>query len=138
MRFRKGHYVTASGKYFIKRNIQIRPRSPNTQMFMSMKSIEIYIICKESLDEEFMYSASLVESNRRLYCARHIDNNITDHTEDMTKKKYIDDIKQRTKIIHFNSFDEKAKKIDKYALVMMPVLFMVTSILYWSTHLRKG
>ena len=86
-----------------------------------------------------MYSASLVESsNRQLYCARHKENYITHQFEDMAKKKYNDDIKQRAKIIHLNSFDEQAKKIDKYALVMMPMLFMVTSILYWSTHLRKG
>ena len=86
-----------------------------------------------------MYSASLVESaNRKLYYTRHIENNITHQTEDMTKKKYHDDITQRAKIMHLNSFDEQAKKMDKYALVMMPMLFMVTSILYWSTHLRKG
>ena len=85
-----------------------------------------------------MYSASLVESsNRKLYCARRIDNNITHQPEDVAKKMYNDDIKQKAKSMHFNSFDEKAKKIDKYALVMMPMLFMVTSILYWSTHLRK-
>ena len=86
-----------------------------------------------------MYSASLVESsNRKLYRARYIGNNIPHQTEDVGKKKYIDDIKERAKIMHFNSFDEKAKKIDKYALVMMPMLFMVTSILYWSTYLCKG
>ena len=91
-----------------------------------------------NLDEDFIGSALLVESNEKFYCPRHIDNKTANQTDNMIKMMYDDHMKQRAKIIRFNSFDEKAKKIDRCALVIMPILFMVTSILYWTTHLRKG
>ena len=102
------------------------------------KSYALSCQCKGNLDGDFICSALLVESNEKFHCPRHIDNNIAHQTDDMIKMMYDEHMKQKAKIIRFNSFDEKAKKIDKYALVIMPILFMVTSILYWTTHLRKG
>ena len=85
-----------------------------------------------------MGSTLLVDSNKKLYCPIHLDNKITHHTDNMIRKEYNGGIKEPAKTIKVITFDEKAKTIDKYALIMMPILFIVTSIFYWTTHLRKG
>ena len=85
-----------------------------------------------------MGSALLVESNEHFYCPEHIGNKITHQTDNMLEKECNDDVKQRANRVKIKTFDEKAKQIDKYALVIMPILFIITSAFYWTAHLRKG
>ena len=46
-----------------------------------------------------MGSTLLVDSNEKFYCPRHLDNKITHHTDDMTKKEYNGGIMERAKTI---------------------------------------
>ena len=85
-----------------------------------------------------MYSTTFVESNGKLYLARWFDHNTSHQIDEVVKKYEHCGVKKGTKINLLNSFDEKAKKIDKYAILLMPIVFTLISIVYWTTYLRQG
>ena len=95
-------------------------------------------MCKGKSNEDSEYSAALVESNGKVYCAIPIDHDNSHQTDNIVKKKTNCNIEQDAKIVQFKPWDKQAKQIDRYALVIMPLLFMVISIIYWTTYLCQG
>ena len=97
-------------------------------------------IIKGKSNEDSEYSAALVESNGKVYCAIPLDHDNSHPTDEVIKKKKKSsyNIEQDAKIIQFKPWDKVAKRIDSYALIIMPFLFIVISIIYWTTYLCQG
>jgi hypothetical protein len=89
-------------------------------------------------NEDSEYSAALVESNGKIYCAIPMDHDASHQMEDFFKKKTSYRFEQDAKIIQFKPWDRQAKQIDRYALVVMPMLFLVISVIYWTSYLCQG
>ena len=83
----------------------------------------------------------MVESNGKVYCAIPLDHDNSRPNDEISndlKKKSNYNLEQDAKIVQYKPWDKEAKQIDKFALVAMPILFMVASIIYWTTYLCKG
>ena len=107
-------------------------------------SIEIFvkIFCitytSGKTNDEPEYNAALVESNGRIYCAIPVDHDATHPIENILKKKPNLPVQKDAKIVQYKPWDKQAKSIDRIALILMPLLFLMVSAIYWSTYLYIG
>ena len=58
--------------------------------------------------------------------------------DDILKKRPNHNVQQDAKIIQFKPWDKEAKIIDRYAMVLMPILFLIVAVIYWSSYLYMG
>ena len=97
------------------------------------------IICSlGKTNDEPEYNAALVESNGRIYCAIPVDHDATHPIENILKKKPNLPVQKDAKIVQYKPWDKQAKSIDRIALILMPLLFLMVSAIYWSTYLYIG
>ena len=89
-------------------------------------------------NDEPEYNAALVESNGRIYCAIPVDHDATHPIENILKKKPNLPVQKDAKIVQYKPWDKQAKSIDRIALILMPLLFLMVSAIYWSTYLYIG
>ena len=89
-------------------------------------------------NEDSEYSAALVESNGKVYCAIPVDHDASHELDGFLKKRTTYKFEQDAKIIQFKPWDRQAKQIDRYALVLMPTLFFIISVVYWTCYLCQG
>ena len=89
-------------------------------------------------NDEPEYNAALVESNGRIYCAIPVDHDATHPIENILKKKPNLPVQKDAKIVQYKPWDKQAKCIDRIALILMPLLFLMVSAIYWSTYLYIG
>ena len=80
----------------------------------------------------------MVTSNGRIYCAIPIDQDSSHPMDDILKKRPNHNVQQDAKIIQFKPWDKEAKIIDRYAMVLMPILFLIVAVIYWSSYLYMG
>ena len=105
-------------------------------MHESHNKCSIYILGKTNDEPE--YNAALVESNGRIYCAIPVDHDATHPIENILKKKPNLPVQKDAKIVQYKPWDRQAKCIDRIALILMPLLFLMVSAIYWSTYLYVG
>ena len=98
----------------------------------------MYFYSLGKTNDEPEYNAALVESNGRIYCAIPVDHDATHPIENILKKKPNLPVQKDAKIVQYKPWDKQAKCIDKIALILMPLLFLMVSAIYWSTYLYIG
>ena len=96
----------------------------------------LFFISTGKISKKSKERAASVESN----CAITGSNDILHPSEDDSdvKGNTLNNIKQGDKTVQVKSWDRQAKKIDRYALVLMPLLFSMIATIYWSTYLCMG
>ena len=78
----------------------------------------------------------MVDSNGKTNCAAK------DHLQtiyDATRSNKLIETKLKdVKVIQIKSWEKQAKTIDKYAIIIMPLLFTLISIIYWLSFASLG
>ena len=67
-----------------------------------------------------------------------MDHDATHPIENILKKKPNLPVQKDAKIVQYKPWDKQAKCIDRIALILMPLLFLMVSAIYWSTYLYIG
>ena len=77
--------------------------------------------------------SEMVDSNGKTYCSVTKDHSQTiNDAINASKSNNVDEIKlQDVKVIQIKSWEKQAKTIDKFAIIIMPFLFTLISIIYW-------
>ena len=84
--------------------------------------------------------SELVDSNGKTYCAVTKDHaqSIDDNIERSKLNKYTETKVNDVKVIQIKSWEKQAKTIDRNALVIMPLLFILISVVYWTSFITMG
>ena len=82
----------------------------------------------------------MVDSNGRTHCGVTKDHLQTiNYAIDETKSNKLTEIKvDDVKIIQSKSWEKQAKTIDQYAIIIMPLLFTLISVIYWLSFVSLG
>ena len=86
----------------------------------------------------FFYSLALVKSSAKVLPLMPVDNDASDPVDGITKNPHHYDIEHEAKLVQFKPWDKQAKQIDRCALVLMPLLFLLVSVLYFASYLSSG
>ena len=85
-----------------------------------------------------------------MYCEIPIENETLNSTHSITlndtlnsinnatKKDQSYDLEHDAKTVQYKPWEKQAKQIDKYALILTPLLFLIVSIIYWTSYLSNG
>ena len=84
--------------------------------------------------------SEMVDSNGKTYCAVTNDHSQTiNDAIDATKSTKVTETKLKdVKVIQIKSWEKQAKTIDQYAIIVMPLLFTLISIIYWLIFVTLG
>ena len=84
--------------------------------------------------------SEMVGSNGKANCSISKDHvQIINDAIDATKSNKLIKTKLKdVKIIQIKSWEKQAKTIDKYAIIVMPLLFTLISIIYWLIFVTLG
>ena len=86
-----------------------------------------------------MESIELIEQNGKVYSATTNELDSTfDQVAKILKKVEGERNKEVSHLVKFQSWDKQAKRIDRFALLLMPMLFSVVTVVYWTTFLCLG
>ena len=84
--------------------------------------------------------SEMVDSNGKTYCAVTKDHSQTiNDAIDATKSPKVTETKLKdVKVIQIKSWEKQAKTIDQYAIIIMPLLFTLISVIYWLSFVTLG
>ena len=84
--------------------------------------------------------SEMVDSNGKTYCAVTKDHSQTiNDAMDATKSNKVTETRLKdVKVIQIKSWEKQAKTIDQYAIIIMPLLFTLISVIYWLSYITLG
>ena len=82
----------------------------------------------------------MVDLNRKTYngVAKDHSQSINDAIDATKSSKLTETKLQDVKINQIKSWEKQAKTIDQYAIIIMPLLFTLISIIYWLSFVTLG
>ena len=84
--------------------------------------------------------SEMVDSNGKVYCAvtKEAAQSIDDTIETTSSNNVNETIPKDVNVIQIQSWDKQAKTIDRHAIIIMPLIFAVIVIIYWTSFVFIG
>ena len=84
--------------------------------------------------------SEMVDSNGKVYCAvtKEGAQSIDDTIETTSSNNVNETILKDVNVIQIQSWDKQAKTIDRHAIIIMPLIFAVIVIIYWTSFVFIG